>query len=80
MIASHEEYPIERMKLDRRKKWLGSVSHDECLKMTDVEDMFEDSDGEENEDDDMNGDDGDSDAESKVKEGKEKEAGFFDDL
>ncbi|WWC57695.1 uncharacterized protein I303_100229 [Kwoniella dejecticola CBS 10117] len=46
VIASHEEYPIERIKLDRNSKWLGSVSHDECLKLTDVSDLFEDSDGE----------------------------------
>ena len=46
VIASHDEYPIERLSLDRRRKWLGSVSHDECIKLTDVEDLFEDSDGE----------------------------------
>ena len=34
------------MELDRRKKWLGSVSHDERIKLTDVEDLFEDSDDE----------------------------------
>jgi hypothetical protein len=49
VIATHEEYPIERMKLDRRLKWLGSVSHDECIKLTDVEDLFEESDDEEEE-------------------------------
>ena len=46
VIASHDEYPIERLSLDRRRKWLGSVSHDECIKLTDVEDLFEDSEGE----------------------------------
>lgn len=46
MIATHEEYPIERMRLDRRGKWLGSVSHDDCMKLTDVGDLFEDSEGE----------------------------------
>ncbi|WWD06227.1 WD repeat-containing protein JIP5 [Kwoniella europaea PYCC6329] len=49
VIASHEEYPIERIKLDRNSRWLGSVSHDECLKLTDVSDLFEDSDGEDEE-------------------------------
>ncbi|KAK8844682.1 hypothetical protein IAR55_006531 [Kwoniella newhampshirensis] len=54
VIATHEEYPIERIKLDRNGKWLGSVSHDECLKLTDVEDLFEDSDNEdEDEDEEM---------------------------
>ena len=51
VIASHEEYPIERIKLDHRNKWLGSVSHDECIKLTDVEDLFENSDDEEEEKD-----------------------------
>lgn len=46
VIATHDEYPIERMKLDRRQKWLASVSHDECIKLTDVENMLEDSDDE----------------------------------
>jgi hypothetical protein len=46
VIASHEEYPIERMKLDRHGRWLGSVSHDLCIKLTDVQDLFEESDGE----------------------------------
>lgn len=46
MIASHEEYPIERLKLDPGGKWLGSVSHDDCVKLTNVEDLFEDSEGE----------------------------------
>lgn len=46
VIATHEEYPIERMKLDRNARWLGSVSHDNCLKLTDVQDLFEDSDEE----------------------------------
>ena len=47
MIASHDEYPIERMALSHDKRWLGSVSHDECLKLTDVLDLFEDSDEDE---------------------------------
>lgn len=47
VIATHGEFPIERMKLDRNGKFLGSVSHDDCLKLTDVSELFEDSDGEE---------------------------------
>ncbi|EIW73167.1 hypothetical protein TREMEDRAFT_59329 [Tremella mesenterica DSM 1558] len=46
VIATHEDYPIERLKLDRNAKWLASVSHDLCIKLTDVEDMFEESDEE----------------------------------
>ncbi|WWC85438.1 uncharacterized protein L201_000301 [Kwoniella dendrophila CBS 6074] len=59
VIATHEEYPIERIKLDRNSKWLGSVSHDECLKLTDVSDLFEDSDDEEDNDEEMEKDDSD---------------------
>jgi hypothetical protein len=44
---SKEGLPVERMKLDRRGKWLASVSHDELLKLTDVEGALEGSDSEE---------------------------------
>ena len=50
VIADHGEFPIERLKLDRQGKWLGSASHDEVLKLTDVGDALEESD-EEKEDD-----------------------------
>ncbi|KLT39420.1 WD40 repeat-like protein [Cutaneotrichosporon oleaginosum] len=45
VIATHDEYPIERLALDRSAKWLASVSHDECIKLTDCEGMFEDDSG-----------------------------------
>jgi len=34
-------FPIERIKLDRRGKWLGSISHDEIIKLTDMEGALE---------------------------------------
>ncbi|KAF8583453.1 WD40 repeat-like protein [Ramaria rubella] len=46
IIADHGDFPIERLKLDRQAKWLGSASHDEMLKLTDVGDALEDSDEE----------------------------------
>jgi len=46
VIADHGDFPIERLKLDRQSKWLGSASHDEVLKLTDVGDALEDSDEE----------------------------------
>lgn len=49
VIATHDEYPIERLALDRNSKWLGSVSHDECIKLTDVENIFVDAEDEEGE-------------------------------
>ncbi|WWC67215.1 uncharacterized protein I206_101122 [Kwoniella pini CBS 10737] len=79
VIASHEEYPIERIKLDRNSKWLGSVSHDECLKLTDVSDLFEDSDDEDQEIDS----DSDSDEEVEMeieKKKKKKGKGGLGDL
>ncbi|ORX34958.1 WD40-repeat-containing domain protein [Kockovaella imperatae] len=94
VIATHDDYPIERMELDRRKKWLGSVSHDECIKLTDVEDLFEDSEeeGEGQEDEPAEADeDNDGDRKKKKKNGKagmgdlnaakrDKDDTFFDDL
>ena len=46
VIGDHGEFPIERMKLSSDSKWLASMSHNEELMMTRVDDMFEDSDGE----------------------------------
>lgn len=87
VIATHDEYPVERIKLDRRSKWLGSVSHDECLKLTDVEDLFEESDdedGEEEQEEEEEGEDGedvdmsDSDAEPKAGQKKSKKGAMGD--
>ena len=47
VIADHGNFPIEQLKLDRQSRWLGSVSHDEVLKLTFVADTLEDSDEEE---------------------------------
>ncbi|KIJ37068.1 hypothetical protein M422DRAFT_260457 [Sphaerobolus stellatus SS14] len=60
IIADHGDFPIERLKLDRQGKWLGSASHDEVLKLTDVGDALEESDDEKDGDDkeaDQNSDD-----------------------
>lgn len=83
VIATHDEYPVERIKLDRHSKWLGSVSHDECLKLTDVEDLFEESDEESGGEEEEGGDDGDvdmsdSDDESKSEQKKAKKGGMGD--
>jgi hypothetical protein len=79
VIATHEEYPIERMKLDRNGRWLGSVSHDLCIKLTDVQDLFEDSDGE---DEEMTEDqsEAESDAEDQPMEGVEEESDSDDEV
>lgn len=49
-VADHGEFPIERLALDRRKKWLASASHDELFKLTDVQDALEESDADEEQD------------------------------
>ncbi|KAG9016055.1 WD repeat-containing protein jip5 [Tulasnella sp. 427] len=51
-VADHGDFPVERLGLSRDGKWLASASHDEWLKLTDVGDALEESDGED-EDADM---------------------------
>lgn len=46
-VADHGDFPVERIKMDHRSKWMGSVSHDSILKMTDLEGALEDSDKDE---------------------------------
>ncbi|TIC34509.1 monoubiquitination-related protein [Wallemia mellicola] len=46
VIGDHGEFPIERMKVSSDSKWLASMSHNDELMMTRIDDMFEDSDGE----------------------------------
>lgn len=44
--VDHGEFPIERLETDRNGAWLGSASHDDVLKLTDVRDALVDSDEE----------------------------------
>ncbi|EUC61358.1 WD repeat protein JIP5, putative [Rhizoctonia solani AG-3 Rhs1AP] len=46
VIADHGTFPIERLRTDRNGAWLGSASHDNVLKLTDVRDALADSDEE----------------------------------
>ncbi|CAE6473217.1 unnamed protein product [Rhizoctonia solani] len=46
VIADHGTFPIERLRIDRNGAWLGSASHDNVLKLTDVRDALVDSDEE----------------------------------
>ncbi|KAF8752136.1 WD40 repeat-like protein [Rhizoctonia solani] len=50
VIADHGTFPIERLRTDRNGAWLGSASHDNILKMTDVRDALVDSDEEDSSD------------------------------
>jgi hypothetical protein len=44
VVADHGQFPVERIVIDRRGegRWVGSASHDEVLKLTDLKDVFED--------------------------------------
>ncbi|KAI0052373.1 WD40 repeat-like protein [Auriscalpium vulgare] len=52
VIADHGDFPIERIAVDLggEGRWVGSVGHDEVLRMTDLKDVFEDEDPEEEND------------------------------
>ena len=66
VIADHGDFPIERIAIDRagEGRWVGSVGHDEVLRLTDLREVLEDEDERdtEAEDDggegDASGDDG----------------------
>ncbi|EIM87291.1 WD repeat-containing protein JIP5 [Stereum hirsutum FP-91666 SS1] len=90
VIADHGEFPIERIEIDRagEGRWVGSVGHDEVLRLTDLKDVFEDedeADQDENAKSEVSGD-RDSDEEEAVgleagekMKGKEAREGLEDD-
>jgi len=43
VIADHGEFPIERIAIDQggEGRWVGSVGHEESLKLTDLREVFE---------------------------------------
>ncbi|KAL0422561.1 UNVERIFIED_CONTAM: WD repeat-containing protein 55 [Sesamum latifolium] len=40
-IAEHSEYPVERLAFSHNRKFLGSISHDQTLKLWDLEDLLQ---------------------------------------
>jgi hypothetical protein len=66
VIADHGDFPIERIAIDRagEGRWVGSVGHDEVLRLTDLREVLEDEDErdtkaeDENEEGDASGDEG----------------------
>lgn len=40
-IAEHSEYPIERLAFSNDRKYLGSISHDQMLKLWDLEEVLD---------------------------------------
>ncbi|CUA70975.1 WD repeat-containing protein JIP5 [Coprinopsis cinerea okayama7 len=65
VIADHGTFPVERLRTDRNGAWLGSASHDDVLKLTDVRDALVDSD----EDDSDKGESDDSKEEGESDDG-----------
>jgi hypothetical protein len=67
VIADHGDFPIERIAIDRagEGRWVGSVGHDEVLRLTDLREVLEDEDErdtrpeDDNEEGDASGDEGD---------------------
>lgn len=45
-VTDHGDYPVERIIIDRagEGRWVGSVGHEDVLKLTDLKDIFEDED------------------------------------
>lgn len=56
VVADHGEFPIERIAVDMNGegRWVGSVGHEEILKLTDLQEVFED-DGDDEEDEEGEG-------------------------
>ena len=46
IVTDHGDYPVERVVIDRAGEghWVGSVGHEDVLKLTDLKDIFEDED------------------------------------
>ncbi|KAL6335498.1 hypothetical protein AAG906_029741 [Vitis piasezkii] len=40
-IAEHSEYPVERLAFSFDRKYLGSISHDQMLKLWDLDDLLQ---------------------------------------
>ena len=91
VVADHGEFPIERIAvvMNGEGRWVGSVGHEELLKLTDLQEVFADDDDEDNDEEgegaeksgnDADADEGaregvdnDSDDESKAKAGPSNE-------
>lgn len=46
VVTDHGDYPVERIIIDRagEGRWVGSIGHEDVLKLTDLKDIFEDED------------------------------------
>ncbi|EMD37007.1 hypothetical protein CERSUDRAFT_137412 [Gelatoporia subvermispora B] len=71
VVADHGDFPVERIAIDQNGegRWVGSAGHEEVLKLTDLNEVFEDDEEEEEED----GAEGKSGGEDEDKEGSSDE-------
>jgi WD repeat-containing protein 55 len=46
IVTDHGDYPVERIVIDHagEGRWVGSIGHEDVLKLTDLKDVFEDED------------------------------------
>jgi hypothetical protein len=71
-IADHGEFPIEKVRVDMggEGRWVGSVGHEELIKLTDLKEVFEDDEEGGEGDGDKGDEDEDSDEDDKEDEMK----------
>lgn len=74
VVADHGEFPIERIAVDMcgEGNWVGSVGHEEVLKLTDLREVFEDE-GEDASDEEEGGEEGEEGASGSDDEGEGEE-------
>lgn len=67
VVADHGEFPIERIEVDMggEGRWVGSVGHEEVLKLTDLKEVFEDEESEEEGPEAESGDEGSDEEENR---------------
>nr|A8NZM5.2 RecName: Full=WD repeat-containing protein JIP5 [Coprinopsis cinerea okayama7\ len=85
VVADHGEFPVERIAVGGGRYWVGSVGHDEVLRMTDLGAFFHENhvDSDEEEDDEeewggiegADGSEGEEDEEGKAVEGSAEKGG-----
>jgi len=59
IVTDHGDFPVERVVIDRagEGRWVGSVGHEDILKLTDLRDIFEDEEGDDAEGEDVDDED-----------------------
>ena len=55
IVTDHGDFPVERVVIDRagEGRWVGSVGHEDILKLTDLRDIFEDEEEDDAEEEDV---------------------------